>query len=158
MNTDNKALVGGLVGLIVGLLVGYWFGQVGGANTFFMNDRMWSEMEEHMDDTFVEHDEVGDHMMDWSDDPLIENDGAMQHAMDEMMLVTRGKTGEAYEEAFLRAMIVHHIGAIEMAKEMKTQTDRPELKTMADDIIQTQTAEVETMRGWLHDWYNVDVN
>ena len=85
---------------------------------------------------------------------IIARDGAMQHAMEEMMFGFRGKTGEEYEEAFLRGMIVHHIGAIEMAEGLLEHTDRPELVGMAEDIIETQSSEVETMKGWLAAWFS----
>ena len=87
-------------------------------------------------------------------DELIDEDGAMMHAMDEMMLGFRGKTGEAYEQAFLRGMIVHHIGAVQMAEELLKQTDRPELRAFAQDIIEVQSQEIETMKGWLEEWFN----
>lgn len=147
MENKNQTIIIGLLALIVGLIIGYLFG---GNNMmfnrgFFSNDSMYEEMEEHMGD------EMGEHMYD---DELIDEDGAMMHAMDEMMLGFRGKTGEEYEEAFLRGMIVHHIGAIEMAEELLKQTDRPELVKLANDIISAQNSEVDMMRGWLKDWFN----
>jgi uncharacterized protein (DUF305 family) len=51
-------------------------------------------------------------------------------------------------------MIVHHIGAIEMAEQLLKETDRPELVKMGNDIITVQTDEVNMMKGWLNDWFN----
>ena len=139
MENKNQTIIIGLLALIVGLILGYFFG----GNTmmsnrgFFSNEVMHEEMEEHM-----------------YGDELIDEDGAMIHAMDEMMLGFRGKTGEEYEEAFLRGMIVHHIGAINMAEELLEQTDRPELVELANDIITSQSSEVEQMRSWLSEWFN----
>ncbi|MCB9805931.1 DUF305 domain-containing protein [Candidatus Nomurabacteria bacterium] len=139
MENKNQTIIIGLLALIVGLIIGYFFA----SNTMmsnqgqFSNNEMHEEMEEHM-----------------YGDELIDEDGAMMHAMDEMMLGFRGKTGEAYEEAFLRGMIVHHIGAIEMAEGLLKQTDRPELVKLANNIIEAQQGEVEMMRGWLKEWFN----
>lgn len=62
-------------------------------------------------------------------------------------------SGEEYEEAFLRGMIMHHLGAISMAEELLEETERPELVDLANGIIETQAKEVEMMEGWLKDWY-----
>ncbi len=51
-------------------------------------------------------------------------------------------------------MIVHHLGAINMSKELLKQTDRPALVGLGNDIIESQSAEVEQMKGWLDLWFN----
>lgn len=138
MENKNSTIIVGLLALIVGLFIGYFFG----ANTmphrgFFSNDSMYEEMSEHM-----------------YGEKIIDGDGAMMHAMDEMMLGFRGKFGEDYEEAFLRGMIVHHLGAVRMAEELLEQTDRPELRAFAEDIIKVQSQEIETIKGWLETWFS----
>ena len=138
MENKNQAIIIGLLALIAGLILGYFFGASNiPHHRLYSNDIMHEEMEEHM-----------------YGDELIDEDGAMMHAMDEMMLGFRGKTGEAYEQAFLRGMIVHHIGAVQMAEELLKQTDRPELRAFAQDIIEVQSQEIETMKGWLEEWFN----
>lgn len=32
-------------------------------------------------------------------------------------------------------------------------SDRPEIRTLAKNIMQTQTAEIEQMRRWYNTWY-----
>jgi uncharacterized protein (DUF305 family) len=57
-----------------------------------------------------------------------------------------------YNEAdvmFLRMMIPHHEGAIEMAQLVPERTDRQELIELAKQIITTQRAEIEQMRMML---------
>jgi uncharacterized protein (DUF305 family) len=61
-------------------------------------------------------------------------------------------SGHAFDVEFLRQMIPHHEGAIEMAKALKGGTARPELKELADDIITAQDAEIKQMREWLAKW------
>lgn len=138
MENKNSTIIIALLVLIIGLLAGYVFGINGSPRNSWMNDM---------------HEEAGEHMGDYNDS-LIREDGAMQHAMDEMMLGFRGRSGEAYEEAFLRGMIVHHLGAIRMAEDLLEETERPELEELARDIIESQSQEVETMKGWLEEWFN----
>jgi uncharacterized protein (DUF305 family) len=142
MEMNKTVVVGGLIGLVVGLSVGYAFGisvmpHRGFMGGFTDGKAMYEEMEEHM-----------------YEDSEIRGDGAMMHAMDEMMLGFRGKSGAQFEEAFLRGMIVHHLGAIEMAEQLLEETERPELLEMANAIIDAQTTEVNMMRGWLETWFN----
>lgn len=50
---------------------------------------------------------------------------------------------------FLKAMIPHHQGAIEMAEELILKTKDPELKALAEKIIKDQTAEILQMQDLL---------
>jgi len=63
--------------------------------------------------------------------------------------------GTPFDQRFLVAMISHHQGAIEMADMALQMSERPEIRTLAEAIIAAQTAEIEQMRGWLAEWYNV---
>ena len=56
---------------------------------------------------------------------------------------------------FLQMMIPHHEDAISMANTALQQAQRPEIKTLAQAIVTTQTAEIEEMRGYLRDWYGI---
>jgi uncharacterized protein (DUF305 family) len=77
----------------------------------------------------------------------------MGHTMSTMTTGLIGKTGDALDIAFLEGMIEHHQGAIEMAEIIQKNTKRPELKTMAENIINNQQPEIEQMQGWLNTWY-----
>lgn len=77
----------------------------------------------------------------------------MHTMMMDMTSRMEGKSGAELERIFLEDMIIHHEGAIEMAQKLKEGTTRAELLEMADDIISTQTKEVETMKGWLREWF-----
>lgn len=50
---------------------------------------------------------------------------------------------------FLQNMIPHHQQATEMAELVADRSDRPELQQMAEDIISSQTMEIDQMRGLL---------
>jgi hypothetical protein len=48
--------------------------------------------------------------------------------------------------AFIDAMIPHHQGAVMMAERVRSRTERPELKQLAEDIIAEQEAEITQLR------------
>lgn len=50
---------------------------------------------------------------------------------------------------FLQNMLPHHSQAVEMAEQVGDRTSRPELLELADQVIATQSDEVEVMRGLL---------
>jgi uncharacterized protein (DUF305 family) len=54
---------------------------------------------------------------------------------------------------YLAQMIPHHEEAIASARLLLEETDRPEMKDFARDIIDTQSAEVAQMQEWLATWY-----
>ncbi|RPK94028.1 DUF305 domain-containing protein [Streptomyces sp. ADI98-10] len=58
-------------------------------------------------------------------------------------------SGNAFDDMYLTMMIEHHEGAIEMAETEKTQGAYDPARTLADDIITSQTAEIAQMRTML---------
>lgn len=124
---NQQIIIGVLAGVLVGLGGGYYFASV----------QQPSEMPQ-----------AGQEV-----DGVESQGGAMEHAMHGMSLELRGKTGEEFEKAFLDGMIVHHLGAIEMAQELLTHTERPELITMAKAIIDVQADEIDMMKTWRAEWF-----
>jgi uncharacterized protein (DUF305 family) len=59
-----------------------------------------------------------------------------------------------FDLEFIRQMIPHHEMAIMMAQMLKNSTDRPEMKQLADNIITSQSREIEVMRSWQTAWSN----
>lgn len=57
-----------------------------------------------------------------------------------------------FDKDFVKQMIPHHEMAIMMAQTMLRTSSRNEMKTLAQNIIDSQTMEVEQMRSWLTTW------
>ena len=57
------------------------------------------------------------------------------------------------EFAYLTNMIPHHEEAIVAAKQLLARSNRPEMKTFATSIIETQSAQVDQMKSELARWY-----
>src|SRR5215204_6302051 len=58
-----------------------------------------------------------------------------------------------FDEAFIGAMIPHHQSAIEMAKVADKESEIPEIKELAQNIVSAQKRETEQMRRWREQWY-----
>jgi uncharacterized protein (DUF305 family) len=79
----------------------------------------------------------------------MEHDGSMTHSM-EMDL---GPADADYDLRFIDAMILHHQGAVVMAKEVQQKSKRSEMKQLADEIIEAQEQEIAQMQQWRQAWY-----
>ena len=70
-------------------------------------------------------------------------------AMDKMHKDMMIKSTGNIDKDFLKGMIPHHQGAIDMAEELIKKTKDPELKSFAEKIIKDQRAEIKQMQDWL---------
>jgi uncharacterized protein (DUF305 family) len=60
------------------------------------------------------------------------------------------------EMDFLMGMIPHHRGAVMMSEMALQKAARPEVRELAQRVIDSQTAEVALMSNWLRDWYGME--
>lgn len=58
-----------------------------------------------------------------------------------------------YDAQFIDSMIEHHTGAITMAQDALKQSQRAEIKQLAEVIIRDQQKEIEQMTTWRQQWY-----
>lgn len=84
---------------------------------------------------------------------MMDRSMGMPNAMAGMMSDLEGKEGDALDRAFLKGMITHHEGAVEMAQAVLSSGKHPELKQMATAIIEAQTKEIAQMKAWQTAWY-----
>lgn len=137
-------LVGGIVGAILVLLL----------TSYFVNNRNYGMMS-------MMGMRPGANYMMRADDFGMEDmmEGMMGHdqdsgmTMDEMVGSLITLRGDEFDRAFIKAMIEHHQGAIDMANLISTRSERQELKDLGNDILTAQTKEIEMMQGWLDSWY-----
>jgi uncharacterized protein (DUF305 family) len=66
--------------------------------------------------------------------------------MDDDAGTLRRVSGQAFDRAFLEAMIPHHEGAIAMARAELERGGDPELRDLAQRIVTSQTREIRFMR------------
>lgn len=92
------------------------------------------------------------HMM--PDGTMMGGNTDMSAMMANMNTGLQGKTGDAFDQEFLAEMIVHHQGAIDMAKLALTNAKHQEIKDLAKAIISAQTKEIGEMKQWQKSWYN----
>lgn len=148
MFTKNNMMIGG-AGIVLGILItvsGFSLGRA-----FNDYDRDGSRNFKNNQASYR-----GELMHRMSDGSMMNNEngmGGMNGMMMDMTSRMQGKTGDALDKVFLEDMIVHHQGAVDMAKILKAGTQRPELQKMADDIISVQTKEIDMMKNWQTTWF-----
>ena len=97
---------------------------------------------------------------DWGMPTMSDNMDGMDHGgmggMDGMagmteedMQALEDASGSAAGDLFLEQMVVHHEGAIEMAEDVLDDGEHPGVRELAENIIASQTAEIELMRSML---------
>lgn len=148
---QQKAILYGIIGLLSGILLTIFFTTniVNSNNTGMMQMMGINTNRSQM---MNQDENIGKrgHMM--QDGSMMMDEDEMGMSMDDMVASLKGKTGDAFDKAFLSEMIVHHQGAIDMANLAKQYAGHEEIKTMAEDIITTQTQEIEQMKTWQKEW------
>lgn len=126
--------------VIISLIVGF------GSGYFYFKDTATKKIIEQS------YSNVAVHQM--PDGSMMNNVGMdMESMMQSMMTGLKGKTGDAFDKEFLSEMIIHHQGAVEMAKAVLLNSKRPELLKLAEDIISAQTKEIDIMQVWQKTWF-----
>ena len=66
-----------------------------------------------------------------------------------MMRELAGLSGAELDQRFLEDMVMHHMGAIMMARSVQPHIEHQEIEVLSQAIVETQTAEIELMRDLL---------
>lgn len=94
---------------------------------------------------------------DTSDKQPMNHDGGMMNhgagTMNHNMTMDLGSADANYDLRFIDAMIPHHQGAVEMAKQAQQKSKRPEIKKLASEIIKAQDQEIAQLKQWRTAWY-----
>jgi uncharacterized protein (DUF305 family) len=59
----------------------------------------------------------------------------------------------AFDKQFTTMMIQHHQQAVNMAHLIPGKTQRPELVELGQNIIKTQSSEIQQMQSWQKEWF-----
>ena len=78
-------------------------------------------------------------------------DSMKMMAGDEMKKM-EAASGKDFDVHFLDMMTPHHAGAVTMAKEALARAEHPEIKTLANQVIKEQEAEIKEMADWKSKW------
>jgi len=85
------------------------------------------------------------------DNPTMPMSQEQQQAM--KMSADLGAADPEFDLRFMNAMIAHHQGALDMAKDALQKSQRPEVKKLAQEIIDSQQAEIDQMQQWRQAWH-----
>jgi len=130
-----------IIGVLAGVLVGVFSARsaVNSQNYGMMNMMGMRAMDRRGECSMMS--EAGEHGMN------------MDMGMSEMSSLLATLKGDEFDKTFLNLMIDHHQGAIDMAELVLTNSERPELRDLANNIKSAQSKEIEMMNGWLESWY-----
>ena len=76
-------------------------------------------------------------------------DASMNMDMSPMMTM---QAGTGYDVMFIDMMIPHHQGAVTMSQDALAKAEHPELRTLAQTIIDEQQKEIDQLNRWKAAW------
>jgi uncharacterized protein (DUF305 family) len=68
-------------------------------------------------------------------------------------MVSLGPAGKTFDLNYLNKMASHHKGAILLAEQVKNQSQRPEIKALAEEILSGEPKLISQLLTWKKDWY-----
>jgi len=64
-----------------------------------------------------------------------------------------GFPDRTFDLRYVNAMISHHRGAMLLAEQLKSNSARPEMKALAEDILTSEPSAIEELYSWKRAWY-----
>jgi uncharacterized protein (DUF305 family) len=92
-------------------------------------------------------------MLAWLQDAGATPGRRMVNTVSEPVRRMRGLQGAALERAYLPLMAAHLEASVALARLAATRAARPELRAMAQAIVQVESREAAVLRDWLKKWY-----
>jgi len=88
------------------------------------------------------------HDMGGSTPEATSGDRAFAASEAEMHRKMAAASGQTIDQAYVAKMIAHHEGAVAMAKVALRDSRDPEIRRMAQSVVDTQTREIAEMKAW----------
>jgi uncharacterized protein (DUF305 family) len=79
--------------------------------------------------------------------PDVKETGSMKKLM--------SMSGAMFEIEFMQMMIRHHEAAVKEGQHCLRKAYHPDLLQLCQNIVTTQTQEIQQMQGWLCSWYSI---
>lgn len=67
--------------------------------------------------------------------------------------LTALRNAKNFDQAFIEEMIPHHQMAVMMSQHLIPNSQHPEMKKLAQEIIEAQNKEIKEMQAWYQKWY-----
>ena len=65
-----------------------------------------------------------------------------------------GQADRTFDLRYINAMIAHHRGAMLLAEQLSKNTARPEMKTLAQNILADEPKAIAELYTWKKEWYS----
>ena len=73
--------------------------------------------------------------------------------MSSQMMGSFDEEGKPFDLQFIDQMIPHHEGALMSSEHMISNSDRPELRQLYENIQKSQSEQIDQMQEWRKEWY-----
>lgn len=64
-----------------------------------------------------------------------------------------GPADRTFDLRYINAMIAHHRGAMLLAEQLEKKSERPEMKQLAQNILNDEPKAIDELYSWKNNWY-----
>lgn len=76
------------------------------------------------------------------------------YQVNDNMTAGLGTADRYFDLRYINAMVAHHKGAIKLGEQLKKYTKRPELFTLANNILEGEPKLINQLEDWKRQWYS----